>query len=95
MRLKVIIPVVLLSISAGVLAFNKLGHNEDPPGRYEVIMNLVGQMLKEGHYQPKPIDDKFSTEVFDKYLRSLDTEKKFFLSHWGDNLSDTSKAKRN
>ncbi|MBO9727608.1 MAG: carboxy terminal-processing peptidase [Chitinophaga sp.] len=79
MRLKVIIPVVLLSISAGVLAFNKLGHNEDPPGRYEVIMNLVGQMLKEGHYQPKAIDDKFSTEVFNKYLRSLDTEKKFFL----------------
>lgn len=79
MRLKVIIPVVLLSISAGVLAFNKLGHNDDPPGRYEVIMNLVGQMLKEGHYQPKQIDDKFSTEVFNKYLRSLDTEKKFFL----------------
>ena len=79
MRLKVIIPVVLLSISAGVLAFNKLGHNDDPPGRYEVIMNLVGQMLKEGHYQPKQIDDKFSTEVFNKYLLSLDTEKKFFL----------------
>ncbi|HVI44911.1 MAG TPA: carboxy terminal-processing peptidase [Chitinophaga sp.] len=81
MRLKVIIPVVLLSVSAGVLAFNnnKLGHNDDPPGRYEVIMNLVGQMLKEGHYQPKQIDDAFSKEVFDKYVRSLDAEKKFFL----------------
>lgn len=79
MRLKVIIPVVLLSISAGVLAFNKLGHADDPPGRYEVIMNLVGQMLKEGHYQPKPIDDAFSKEVFNKYVRSLDVEKKFFL----------------
>lgn len=86
MRLKVIIPVVLLSISAGVLAFNKLGHNDEPPGRYEVIMNLVGQMLKEGHYQPKPIDDKFSSEVFDKYLRSLDTEKKFFLKTDVDKL---------
>ncbi|PSL47694.1 carboxyl-terminal processing protease [Chitinophaga niastensis] len=86
MRLKVIIPVLLLSISAGVLAFNKLGHNDDPPGRYEVIMNLVGQMLKEGHYQPKPIDDKFSTEVFNKYLRSLDTEKKFFLKTDVDKL---------
>lgn len=79
MRLKVIIPVLLLSISAGVLAFNKLGHAEDPPGRYEVIMNLVGQMLKEGHYQPKDINDAFSREVFNKYLRGLDGEKKFFL----------------
>ncbi|MFY0253959.1 carboxy terminal-processing peptidase [Chitinophaga sp. 30R24] len=86
MRLKVIIPVVLLSISAGVLAFNRLGHTDDPPGRYEVIMNLVGQMLKEGHYQPKPIDDKFSAEVFYKYLRSLDTEKKFFLKTDVDKL---------
>jgi len=90
MRLKVIIPVVLLSISAGVLAFNKLGHNDDPPGRYEVIMNLVGQMLKEGHYQPKPIDDKFSLEVFNKYLRSLDTEKKFFLKSDVDKLEPLS-----
>lgn len=90
MRLKVIIPVVLLSISAGVLAFNKLGHNDDPPGRYEVIMNLVGQMLKEGHYQPKAIDDKFSLEVFNKYLRSLDTEKKFFLKSDVDKLEPLS-----
>ncbi|RFS19797.1 tail-specific protease [Chitinophaga silvatica] len=79
MRLKVIIPVLLISISAGVLAFSKQGHKDDPPARYEVIMNLVGQMLKEGHYQPKPIDDKFSKEVFNKYLRNLDSEKKFFL----------------
>ena len=78
MRMKVIIPVVLLSISAGVLAFNKLGHTEDPPGRYEVIMSLVGQMMKEGHYQPKPMDDAFSKEVFTKYLKNLDGEKKFF-----------------
>ncbi|NIG57306.1 carboxy terminal-processing peptidase [Chitinophaga sp. Cy-1792] len=80
MRLKVIIPVVLISLSAGVLAFTKLNHYDDPPGRYEVIMSLVGQMLKEGHYQPKPIDDAFSKEVFNKYLRSLDVEKKFFLA---------------
>ncbi len=79
MRLKVIIPVVLITLSVGVLAFTKMGHYGDPPGRYEIIMNLVGQMLKEGHYQPKQIDDAFSKEAFNKYLRSLDAEKKFFL----------------
>ncbi|WP_119079023.1 carboxy terminal-processing peptidase [Chitinophaga alhagiae] len=79
MKLKVIIPVMLISISAGIFAFAKIGGKEDPPGRYEAIITLVGQILKEGHYQPKPIDDKFSKEVFAKYLRSLDGEKKFFL----------------
>ncbi|MBW8683993.1 carboxy terminal-processing peptidase [Chitinophaga rhizophila] len=77
-RMKVIIPVALLTISMGVLAFSKL-HKEDPPGRYEVIMGLVGQILTQGHYQPKAINDAYSREVFDKYLKSLDPEKKFFL----------------
>ncbi|WP_291914031.1 carboxy terminal-processing peptidase [Chitinophaga sp. CB10] len=90
MRLKVIIPVVLISLSAGVLAFTKMGLTDDPPGRYEVIMNLVGQMLKEGHYQPKPIDDAFSKEAFNKYLRSLDVEKKFFLKSDIDRLAPLS-----
>ncbi|WP_343701929.1 carboxy terminal-processing peptidase [Chitinophaga sp.] len=79
MKLKVIIPVMLISISAGIFAFAKIGGKEDPPGRYEAIITLVGQILKEGHYQPKPIDDKFSKEVFAKYLKNLDGEKKFFL----------------
>lgn len=78
MRLKLIIPASLLCISAGILAFSKYGHSE-PPGRYEVIMNLIGQVLKEGHYQPRPIDDGFSKEVVDKYMKTLDVEKKFFL----------------
>ncbi|SEM18379.1 carboxyl-terminal processing protease [Chitinophaga rupis] len=78
-RMKVIIPVLLIVISGGVLAFNKLGKTDDPPGRYEIIMNLVGQILKEGHYQPKALDDAFSKEVFTKYLKDLDSEKKFLL----------------
>jgi carboxyl-terminal processing protease len=87
--MKVIIPVLLLSISMGVLAFSKL-HKEDPPGRYEVIMGLVGQILSQGHYQPKPIDDAYSKEVFNKYLKSLDSEKKFFLKSDIKNLEPVS-----
>jgi carboxyl-terminal processing protease len=88
-RMKVIIPVVLISISMGVLAFSKL-RREDPPGKYEVIMGLVGQILKEGHYQPKNIDDKFSKEVFNNYLETLDNEKKFFLKSDIDSLQTLS-----
>jgi carboxyl-terminal processing protease len=88
-RMKVIIPVALLTISMGVLAFSKL-HKEDPPGRYEVIMGLVGQILTQGHYQPKEINDAYSKEVFDKYLKSLDSEKKFFLKSDVDGLKAVS-----
>lgn len=87
MKLKVIIPVLLIGISAGVFAFAKYGAAGDPPGRYEAVMSLVGQILKEGHYQPKAIDDAFSKEVFEKYIKSLDPEKKFLLQ------SDVAKLK--
>lgn len=79
MKLKVLIPVLLISISAGIFAFARIGGKDTPPGRYEAIITLIGQILKEGHYQPKPIDDAFSKQVFAKYLRNLDGEKKFFL----------------
>lgn len=79
MKLKVLIPVLLISISAGIFAFARIGGKEDPPGRYEAIISLIGQILKEGHYQPKKMDDAFSKQVFKKYLRNLDGEKKFFL----------------
>lgn len=79
MKMKVLIPVLLLCVAAGLFAFAKIGGKTDPPDRYEAIMQLVGQILKEGHYQPKTIDDAFSKQVFNKYLKSLDGERKFFL----------------
>ncbi|WP_343667494.1 carboxy terminal-processing peptidase [Chitinophaga sp.] len=88
-RMKVIIPVVLITISMGVLAFSKL-RKEDPPGKNEVIIGLVGQILKDGHYQPKAIDDKFSKDVFEKFLKNLDSEKKFFLKSDIENLKPLS-----
>ncbi len=87
--MKVIIPVVLITISMGVLAFSKL-RKEDPPGKNEVIIGLVGQILKDGHYQPKAIDDKFSKDVFEKFLKNLDSEKKFFLKSDIENLKPLS-----
>lgn len=79
MKLKVIVPVMLLCLTAGIFAFTKIAAKDDPPTRYQAIISLVGQILKEGHYQPKKIDDAFSREVFVKYLKNLDGEKKFFL----------------
>ncbi|RAJ00293.1 carboxyl-terminal processing protease [Chitinophaga skermanii] len=79
MKLKAIIPILLLTVSVGVFAFSRFGYKIDPPGRYEAIIQLVGTILKEGHYQPKPIDDAFSQAVAKKYLKILDVEKKFFL----------------
>ena len=61
------------------VAFKTLGIGEKPPTKYEKILHNVGEMLVEVHYSPKQIDDKFSKEVFSKYLADVDVEKNVLM----------------
>lgn len=75
------LPIVIVMVITGVfIAFNTMGKtNADPPTKYEKIMRLIGEMLSEGHYSPKDINDDFSKKVFNKYFEELDGEKNIFL----------------
>lgn len=89
MKLKFVIPSVLVVIAAGVLAFNAFskGHfATDSTSKQEVIADIVGQVLEKLHYSPKKIDDAFSEKVFDGYIKMLDGEKKFFFRSDMDDL---------
>src|ERR1700730_8177296 len=72
--------IALLIAARGIfLAVLALGFKENPPTKYEKILHNVGEMLEEIHYSPKDIDDKFSREVFKKYLAQADAEKNVLL----------------
>ncbi|NML23735.1 carboxy terminal-processing peptidase [Pseudoflavitalea sp. G-6-1-2] len=43
-----------------------------------VFHNTTG-MLQQIHYAPQPLNDHFSTQVFNEYLQQLDPGKRFFL----------------
>lgn len=43
------------------------------------IVKAVTQKLQKSHFSPKPIDDKFSNEIWDSFLRSLDPNHNIFL----------------
>lgn len=75
------LPIMLLVLAAGVfVAIRALGFASEPtPTKYEKILRNVGTMLNEIHYSPKKIDDKFSKEIFKKYLSEIDGERGFFL----------------
>jgi carboxyl-terminal processing protease len=74
------LPVLLLIFAGGVfVAFRSLGFGGNPPTKYEKILHNVGEMLEEIHYSPKIIDDKFSKEIFTKYLGDIDGEKNILL----------------
>lgn len=75
------LPLLLLMLGAGIfLTFRTLGTTGRavPPTKYERILQSVGEMLMQGHYSPKQINDDFSKIVFKKYLEDLDPDKNIF-----------------
>ncbi|HYO20894.1 MAG TPA: hypothetical protein VER36_00725, partial [Flavisolibacter sp.] len=69
------LPLLLLMLSAGVfLTFRTLGTTgkAEPPTKYERVLQSVGEILMQGHYSPKDINDDFSRQVFKKFLEDLD-----------------------
>jgi carboxyl-terminal processing protease len=81
------LPIVLLILAGGVfVAGRTLGRGGNPPTKYERILHNVGEYLEQIHYSPKPIDDKFSGEVFDKYIKEVDDYKDVFLKSDVDQL---------
>jgi carboxyl-terminal processing protease len=76
------LPIVILMIVTGsFLAFQTMGTGtKTPPGKYEKILKLVGDMLTQAHFSPQNINDEFSKKIFTKYLTDLDPEKNMFLA---------------
>jgi carboxyl-terminal processing protease len=72
---------IVMLIACVFLAFNSMGKSNktNPPSKYERILQIVGEILKQGHFSPKDINDDFSKKVFVKYFEGLDEDKDMFL----------------
>ncbi|HET9056885.1 MAG TPA: tail-specific protease, partial [Chitinophagaceae bacterium] len=75
------LPIILLLVLGGGIfyAVRSSGFANDPQTKYERILHSVGEMLEQGHYNPKKIDDDFSKNIFKKFLNQLDGDKIYFL----------------
>ncbi|RYY85336.1 MAG: tail-specific protease [Chitinophagaceae bacterium] len=76
------LPILLTLLAAGIfLATRTLGTGTTaPPSKYERILQSVGEMLRQGHYSPREINDDFSRQVYTKYFEAMDPEKNLFLA---------------
>ncbi len=74
---------ILIFVAASFLAFKTLGtgtrNAANPPTKYEQILKLVGEMLKQAHYSPQDINDDFSKKIFKKFINDINAEKNIFL----------------
>ncbi len=61
-------------------AFNTFqsSSSESPELRHRKLLSTIGHLLESEHYSPRKIDDQFSKDVFDAYLKALDPEKNLF-----------------
>lgn len=55
--------------------------------KMQTIMISVKNTLSYLHYSPKPINDAYSAEVYDKYMEMIDPGKRFFLQSEVDEFS--------
>ncbi|MBU6158756.1 MAG: carboxy terminal-processing peptidase [Bacteroidetes bacterium] len=79
----------VLLFGAGIFwAVKSSSTYRNPQSRYERIFQLLGEMLEDGHFSPKKMDDQFSSQAFRKYLKTLDPDKIYFLA------SDIEKLKK-
>jgi carboxyl-terminal processing protease len=51
-----------------------------PTERQRKIARLVGEVIERSHYRQTVLDSKMSSEVFDRYLESLDGNRSYFLA---------------
>ncbi|HUN27574.1 MAG TPA: carboxy terminal-processing peptidase [Steroidobacteraceae bacterium] len=51
-----------------------------PTERQRMIARRVGSILEETHYSRRTIDDKMSSQIYDRYLEFLDGQHSYFLA---------------
>ena len=51
-----------------------------PNERQRKIARLVGEVIERSHYRQTVLDSKMSSEVFDRYIESLDVNRSYFLA---------------
>ena len=80
--------IVISFVIAGLfISFQKKhGFYKDPGEKYEKILRNVGMVLEQVHVSPKKIDDAFSKEVFNYFIKELDEDKTIFIQSDIDNL---------
>lgn len=67
---------LFLPLTTLIFCFNSPKNDDE---KMQTIMVSVKNTLSYLHYSPKPINDAFSQNVYDKYLENIDPAKRYFL----------------
>lgn len=74
MKIKFIAIAILLLVSN----FNAIANNTKDPEKDKVIIYVLKNILTQGHYVQKKLDDNFSEHVYNSFIEGLDPSKRYF-----------------
>jgi carboxyl-terminal processing protease len=75
-----VLPIVLVIFFAGSFwAFKSMGEDGKSLSQQQKILTSLAAIIEKDHYSPKQINDNFSKEIFNKFLKEVDGEKNIFL----------------
>ena len=75
-----VLPVVLIVLFAAIFwAFQTQGGNGTSLTTQQKILTTLGTIIEQNHFKPKPINDNFSSQIFQKFLAAVDPDKNIFL----------------
>ncbi|WP_181566734.1 carboxy terminal-processing peptidase [Aequorivita sp. CIP111184] len=73
---KVLFLVVFVSVAS--CSFTTKEFND--PDKDKLLLDLISYVLQKGHYDPKEINDQFSADVYENFIKGLDPLKRYFLA---------------
>ncbi len=71
--------VLFLAVFVAVASCSFTTKEFNDPDKDKVLLDLITYVLQKGHYDPKNINDEFSAEVYDNFIKSLDPLKRYLL----------------
>src|SRR5690554_453255 len=72
--------VLFLAVFVAVASCSFTTKEFQDPDKDKLLLDLVTYVIEKGHYDPKTIDDTFSEEVYDNFIKGLDPLKRYFLA---------------
>lgn len=72
--------VLFLAVFVSVASCSFTTKEFDDPDKDKLLLDLITYVLQKGHYDPKDINDQFSAEVYEDFIKGLDPLKRYFLA---------------
>ena len=72
--------VLFLAVFVSVASCSFTTKEFNDPDKDKLLLDLITYVLQKGHYDPKDINDQFSADVYENFIKGLDPLKRYFLA---------------